>query len=170
MATSDRFAFENEKLSLQEVRDQLIEAISRWKREGRVKAVEFPNFPYTTWSGMIHKTSVFVEELIARCVDAFLGALGEDHGRIDRPGPRTGMGELVRVLKRLQPIFCQRNAEGTVVIDTGTIDLLDDFVKLRNKFMHGRLTSADQEDAIRFIELAKTLCASALVKQAIGFR
>ena len=151
--------------SLKELSDRLLESIGRWS-SGYQKLLS-----PTIFNGVIHKTSGIIEEIIRGCIRVFLAAINKD----DRPGientARPGMGEQVRILKRLQPILAKRFPDNERLIDAPMLNLLDSLVSLRNDCMHRCLDAddrGDQEKLVKFVNSAKTLCESELVRLAIS--
>jgi hypothetical protein len=100
------------RLNLRELHDQLLEAIDRWTREHRFDSFVFPS---TLWDGMVHKTSGYVEEIVGRCVDIFVGLASESHAvEMHRHKAKPGLGWLVRDLKKLDPIINKNLLKGPV--------------------------------------------------------
>jgi hypothetical protein len=147
------------------LRDEMLEAIGRWSKNYEAL------FSPTLFNGAVHKSSGIVEEIIRSCVDTFLTNIDkDDRPGIDNPG-KAGMGEQVRTLKRLVPILTRKFPGCEQVLDARTLNLLDNLVTMRNDFMHRRLWPYNPEDRkklIEFIECAKDLCQSELLRLAIS--
>jgi hypothetical protein len=152
---------------LSKLSQQLISDADRWIIELRVHGIR-PTLGY----GMMLGCSAQAERIMRGCAIVFLSTIGEEGRplvtsvRKRVPVEKLTIGDLIRLLKLLVPALKGKGLLDDVA-DEKTWSVFDRVREMRNGFVHAIEVRQDATLGIEYLEAAKRLCRTRLVRAAI---